>query len=229
MIQMKWIAIPNGEGTQTDAFLALPRGGSGPGLLLFQEIFGVNRHIREVAEQYAHAGYVVLAPDVFWAQARRVELGYDGEDWNRAIQYMQGTRQEALIADIKAYADALRARTELSSKKVAALGYCMGGRMAYFAAVYANVDAAVCYYGGGIHNNLQNAATVRGALQFHFGAKDSMIPLDAVDAVRAAHPTSDVNVFDAEHGFNCWDRATYDPRSARIALAYSLEFLAENV
>jgi carboxymethylenebutenolidase len=229
MVKAQWTALPNGAGQQIDAYLALPPGGQGPGLLLFQEIFGVNRHIRAVADQYAQAGYVVLAPDVFWAQARRVELGYEGDDREAAIRYMQGTQQDALISDIQAYASALRSRSEAVGKKIGAVGYCMGGRMAYFSAVHSGVDAAVCYYGGGIQNNLQHAANVRGALQFHYGAKDSMIPPDAVDAVRAAHPTADVNVLDADHGFNCWDRATFDARSARVALAYSLEFLAENL
>lgn len=229
MISTQWVSVPNGGGSHTDAYLALPPGGRGPALLLFQEIFGVNRHIRAVAEQYAQAGYVVLAPDMFWAQARRVELGYVGADWDTALRYMQGCKQEALVADIQQYAQALLARPEVTSKKLGALGYCMGGRMAYLTAVHANASAAVCYYGGGIQNNLENAASVRGALQFHYGARDSMIPPEAIDAVRAAHPNAEVNVFDADHGFNCWDRATFDAHAARIAFAYSLKFLATNL
>ncbi len=229
MISTQWISIANGAGAQTDAYLALPPGGRGPALLLFQEIFGVNRHIRAVADQYAAAGYVVLAPDIFWAQEKRVELGYEGEDLPRAYAFMNGCAQDPLIADIQAYAAALRARPEISGPRLGAVGYCMGGRMAYFAAAHANATASVCYYGGRIQDNLQLAAQVKSALQFHYGSKDGMIPPEAVDAVRAAHPNADVNVYDADHGFNCWDRGTFDAPAARVALARSLEFLAEHL
>ncbi len=229
MISTQWISIPNGAGTQTDAYLALPNGGKGPGLLLFQEIFGVNSHIRAVAEQYAQAGYVVLVPDMFWAQVPRVELTYAGDDLAKAYLLMDGCNQDALAADIKAYAAALRAREDIVSARIGAVGYCMGGRMAYFAAAHADTAAAVCYYGGRIQNYLELAPNINGALQFHYGAKDSMIPLSAVDAVRAAHPNADVNVFDADHGFNCWERASFNPAAARVAFAMSAEFLAQHL
>ncbi len=229
MSSSTWIEIPNGAGSRTAAYLALPHGGHGPGVLLFQEIFGVNAHIRAVADQYAQAGYVVLAPDMFWAQKPRIELGYTGADMEAALTHMQACKQDALIADIEAYAAALRARPEISASGIGAVGYCMGGRMAYLAAAHANVNAAVCYYGGGIHNNLNVGAQIKGALQFHFGAQDTMIPLSAVDAIRAAHPNADVNTFDADHGFNCWARGTFDANAARVAFAYSLDFLAENL
>jgi carboxymethylenebutenolidase len=227
MVTSQWISIANGMGTQTDAYLALPPGGKGPALLLFQEIFGVNGHIRTVADQYAQAGYVVLAPDLFWAQQKRVELDYAGDDLTKAYALMNGCVQDALIADIQAYATALRARSEITDARMAAVGYCMGGRMAYFAAAHANATTAICYYGGRIHENLQFAPQVKGALQFHYGAKDSMIPLSAVDAVRAAHPDADVNVYDADHGFNCWERASFNANAARVAFALSLDFLAQ--
>jgi carboxymethylenebutenolidase len=229
MFTSQWISIPNSAGSQNDAYLALPPGGTGPALLLFQEIFGVNRHIRAVADQYAQAGYVVLAPDMFWAQEKRVELGYAGDDLTKAYALMNGCVQDALIADIQAYAAALRARKEVSDARMGAVGYCMGGRMAYFAAAHANATAAVCYYGGRIHENLQFAPLVTGALQFHYGAKDSMIPLSAVDAVREAHHDADVNVYDADHGFNCWERASFNANAARVAFALSLEFLNQHL
>lgn len=233
MISTQWVSIPNGAATQTEAYLALPPGGKGPGLLLFQEIFGVNGHIRAVAEQYAQAGYVVLVPDMFWAQAPRVELGYSGDDLAKAYLLMDGCNQDALILDIRAYAAALRARPELifpgDGARIGAVGYCMGGRMAYFAAAHADTAAAVCYYGGRIQNYLDLAPSIEGALQFHYGAKDSMIPLSALDAVREAHPSADVNVYDADHGFNCWERASFNPASARVAFAMSAEFFAQHL
>jgi carboxymethylenebutenolidase len=226
MISTQWITVPNSAGSTTDAYLALPPGGKGPGLLLFQEIFGVNRHIRAVAEQYAQAGYVVLAPDMFWAQVKRVELSYVDADREAAFKYMQGCDQNALIADIKAYAGALSSRAESTSKLLGAVGYCMGGRMAYLAAAHVGA-AASCYYGGGIQNNLQFAANITSPIQFHYGAKDKMIPSDAVNAVRAAVPSGEVFVYDADHGFNCWDRAMFDAQSARVAFARTLAFFAK--
>lgn len=229
MVTSQWISIANGAGSQTDAYLALPPGGKGPALLLFQEIFGVNPHIRTVADQYAQAGYVVLAPDLFWAQQKRVELGYAGDDLTKAYALMNGCVQDALIADIQAYSAALRLRSEVTDARMGVVGYCMGGRMAYFAAAHANATAVVCYYGGRIHENLQFAPQVKGMLQFHYGAKDSMIPLSAVDAVREAHPSADVNVFDADHGFNCWERASFNANAARVAFALSLDFLNQHL
>jgi carboxymethylenebutenolidase len=233
MIATSWISIPNGAGSHTDAYLALPPGAgdkkAGPALLLFQEIFGVNRHIRAVADQYAAAGYVVLVPDLFWAQGKRVELGYTGTDRERAVALMNGCNQDALIADIKAYAAALRARPEASSPAYGAVGYCMGGRMAYFAAAHAGAAAASCYYGGGIQNNLNIAPQVRSPIQFHYGEHDTMIPPEAVEAVRTAIPAAQIYTYPADHGFNCWDRATFDANAARVALARTLGFLAENL
>jgi carboxymethylenebutenolidase len=233
MITTQWITIPNGAGSQTDAYLALPAGAkqhkTGPGLLLFQEIFGVNRHIRAVADQYAAAGYVVLAPDLFWAQEKRVELGYVSADRERALALMNGCNQDALIADIKAYATALTARAELTHPRYGAIGYCMGGRMAYFAAAHAHAAAASCYYGGGIQNNLNIAPQVGCPIQFHYGEKDSGIPAAAVDAVRAAILAAQIHTYAADHGFNCWDRAMYDAAAARAAFARSVGFFAENL
>ena len=130
-----WIEIAPGFA----GYLALPPAGRGPGLLLFQEIFGVNRHIQAVAEQYAADGFVVLAPDLFWRQAPRVELGYAGDDWKRAFALMQGYAPAEAVADVAASAAALRARPEVGGGKVGAVGYCMGGRMAYLAAATAGI------------------------------------------------------------------------------------------
>ena len=153
-VNTSWIDIAPGLA----GYLALPPAGRGPGLLLFQEIFGVNRHIQAVAEQYALDGFVVLAPDLFWRQAPRVELGYAGDDWKRAFALMQGYAPAEAVADIAASAAALRARPEVGGGKVGAVGYCMGGRMAYLAAATAGIDAAAPFYGGGIHLQLDRAA-----------------------------------------------------------------------
>jgi len=220
--QSQWIPIKAEDG-QYEAYLSLPPAGKGPGLVLFQEIFGVNQHIRAVADQYALDGFVVLAPDVFWRQAPRVELGYAGADMDRARALMTGITPAQLLADIGTTVKALRARGEVSGK-VGAFGYCMGGRLAYFAAATAGVDAASCFYGGGIHDNLDKAAGITCPIQFHYGERDKVIPPAAVEKVKAAMAgkRAEVFLYEADHGFNCWERGSYEPRSAALAHARTL-------
>ncbi len=221
-----WIDITPGFA----GYLALPPAGNGPGLVLFQEIFGVNEHIRAVAEQYALDGFVVLAPDVFWRQAPRVELGYEGDDRQQAISLMQAQQAPDLLADIVAAVRCLRARPETAGRKLGAIGYCMGGRLAYVAAAKAGVDAAVPFYGGGIHNQLDIAGEIRCPMQFHYAEQDGNIPLEAVERVRAALPAAQVLVYPgATHGFNCWARASYHAPSAALSHGRALQFLAETL
>lgn len=220
-----WIEIAPGLA----GYLALPPAGRGPGLLLFQEIFGVNRHIRAVAEQYALDGFVVLAPDLFWRQAPRVELGYAGDDWKRAFALMQGYAPAEALADIAASAAALRARPEVGGGKVGAVGYCMGGRIAYLAAATAGIDAAAPFYGGGIHLQLERAAGIGCPMQFHYAGHDDHIPPEAVESVRQAFAgrAAEVHVYPGSmHGFNCWERASYHAPSAALAHGRTLQFLA---
>ena len=220
-----WIEIAPGFA----GCLALPPAGKGPGLLLFQEIFGVNQHIRAVAQQYAQDGFVVLAPDLFWRQTPRVELGYAGDDWKRAFALMQGYAPADALADIAASAAALRARPEVGGAKVGAIGYCMGGRMAYLAAATAGIDAAAPFYGGGIHQQLERAAGIACPVQFHYAGHDDHIPPEAVERVRQAFAgkAAEVHVYPGSmHGFNCWERASYHAPSAALAHGRALQFLA---
>jgi len=226
----QWIQIRH-AGLAFEGYLSLPPAGHGPGLLLFQEIFGVNEHIRAVADQYALDGFVVLAPDVFWRDAPRVELGYVGADWDRAVGLMKAADPGALAADTAATLAALRARPEVIGK-VGALGYCMGGRLAYLAAAAGGLDAAVAYYGGGIQNQLDRAATITCPMQFHYGALDKNIPAEAVESVRKAMAGKNAEIYvypGADHGFNCWARAMYHAPSAALAHARSLQFFAEKL
>ncbi len=225
----QWIELDS-EGRYS-GYLVLPPAGNGPGLLLFQEIFGVNPHIRAVARQLAMDGFVVLAPDIFWRQTPRVELGYEGEELQMGIQ-MAGKLQPAeLLADIQAAAAALRARPEAAGRKLGAIGYCMGGRLAFNAAAVAGLDAAVCYYGGGIHNQLEIAERIPCPVQFHYAEHDDNIPLAAVEKVRAAMGSrGEVHVYPgARHGFNCWARASYHAPSAALAHGRALQFLAQQL
>lgn len=229
-IATQWIDL-GGDG-RFQGLLALPPAGKGPGLVLFQEIFGVNPHIQGVAEQYALDGFVVLAPDLFWRQQQKVQLGYEGDERARGIEMMKKLTGPELESDIKATVAALKARPETRGRKTGAIGYCLGGRLAYIAAATTPIDAAVAYYGGGIHDQLERAASIKCPMQFHYAEKDDNIPLTAVDKVRGAMQGKRAEVFlypGAHHGFNCWDRGSYHPRSAAIAHGRSLAFLGEQL
>lgn len=230
-VTSQWIDIEAADG-RFGAYLALPRGGKGPGIVLLQEIFGVNEHIRSVADQYAADGYVVLAPDLFWRSGARIELGYDEASWKTAYALMQDADPGKALADIALTAAALRARPGVGAR-IAALGYCFGGRLSYLAAAGGLVDAAVAYYGGGIQNQLDVAGKIAVPLLLHFGGADAHIPAAAVASIADAFGTNaevEIHVYpDAEHGFNCSHRSSYQQRAAAQAHGNSLVFLAENL
>jgi len=226
----QWTSVPVPDG-RLDAYLVLPRSGHGPGLLLLQEIFGVNAHIRAVAEQYAADGYVVLAPDLFWRQQPRLEFGYDEQDWARAAACMQRADVGLAQADIGAAAQVLR-QTPSVAGNIAAIGYCWGGRMAYLAAANGHVDLAVAYYGGGIQHCLARADDIRVPLQLHFGGRDAHIPPDAVRSIAerlGERENVEIHLYpEAEHGFNCAHRSSYQQQAAAAAHGHTLLFLTDN-
>ncbi len=226
-VSATWIELQPGFG----AHLVQPPGGRGPGLLLWPEIFGVNPHIRGVAAQYALAGFTVMAPDVFWRQAPRVELGYEGEERQRAMALVQAYTPAQAEADVACAAAALRAHPACSGR-VGALGYCMGGRMAYLSAVAARVDAAVAYYGGGIQGLLDRAPALDVPLLLHYAEHDDHIPPEAVQRVRAALGArgAALHVYaGTRHGFNCWARGSWHAPAAALAQGRTLEFLARHL
>ncbi|GAB3625868.1 carboxymethylenebutenolidase [Pandoraea terrae] len=232
MSNSQWIPVKTEDGV-FDAYLALPPTGKttqAPGIVLVQEIFGVNAHIRAVADQYAADGYVVIAPDIFWRAAPRIELGYAGDDMARGMELRKTVDIEKAVKDIAAAVDVLRGKLDAGAK-VAAVGYCFGGLMSYLSATRGLVDAAVPYYGGGIQNYLKEAANLRVPVQFHFGGLDTHIPAEVVDGVRTAvagHANAEVFVYpQADHGFNCWARGSYHQPSAALAHGRALAFLAE--
>lgn len=227
----QWIDIPTGN-DRFGGYLALPKRSNGPAVIIIQEIFGVNAHIRAVADQYAADVYVALAPDVFWRTLPRVELAYEGADRDTGIELLQKTDVNLAVADIGAAADLLRARPEVEGR-VAAIGYCFGGRLAYLAAAAGKVDAAVAYYGGGIQNALDVADEITQPILFHYAENDHGIPLSAVEQVEArfaGRRNATFHVYPgAEHGFNCPHRASYNQRAAALAHGRTLIFLAEHL
>src|SRR5690348_17687307 len=145
----RYITVKAKDGGSFKAYLAAPEKGSGPGIVLLQEIFGINAYVREVADYYAEEGYVVLAPDLFWRLDQDVDLGYTEADWKKAFDYFQRFNVDQGVEDITAAVKTLRARPELAGK-IGALGFCLGGKLAYLAAARSGVDVAVGYYGVGI-------------------------------------------------------------------------------
>lgn len=211
-------------------YLSLPPTGHGPGVLVIQEIFGVNSHIRSIADDYASQGYVALAPDLFWRVSPGVELGYTADDIARGRELRQQIPQDHMLADLQAAATALRALPEFSGK-LGAVGYCMGGKLAFALAATPVLDAAVSYYGAGTVSLLHLAERIVIPLQCHYGALDRSIPPLEVEQTRDAFAgRADVEIYlydDADHGFNCDQRQSYNPEAAVLARSRALAFVAK--
>jgi carboxymethylenebutenolidase len=206
---------------ELDAYEVHPDGASAS-IVIVQEIFGVNAHIRSVVDRYASFGYRTIAPALFDRGERGVELGYDDAGRARGIELVMPIAFDAAMLDVTAAVEHVA-----ETGPVAVIGYCFGGSVAWIAACDLPIAAAVGYYGGQIHGMIDREPKVPTML--HFGELDHGIPLDQVTAIAAAHPEVPVHVYEgADHGFNCDARATHDARSAAIALGRTLEFLADH-
>lgn len=214
------IELSAADGHRLSAYLAEPAEKPRGGLVVVQEIFGITRHIRAVADQYAAAGYLSIAPALFDRIERNVDVPYS--NMQRGYSYMQKTDLEKAMLDIDAGVARVRA-----AGKVGVVGYCWGGALAYLAAARLKVEAAICYYGGGIDQHVGEKP--RAPVLFHYGERDSHIPPTAVAKVKAAVPQGTFYLYPAEHGFNCTDRSSYEPASAQLAFERSLEFLHRHV
>jgi len=211
------------DGAQISAYVAHPQGKPKGGMVVLQEIFGVNHHIRAVADKYAAEGYLAVAPGLFDRVEKGVELGYGQEDRPRAMDLRGRTKIDDTLADIAAAIDVAKA-----GGKVGVVGYCWGGTLAYAAAArLAGVTAAVGYYGGGIVGLA--AERPRVPLMLHFGERDKHIPLSDVEKIRAAQPEVPVFVYAADHGFNCDERDSYDAAAAKEAEQRTLAFFASEL
>lgn len=191
-------------------------------VIVVQEIFGVNAHIRSVADRYAALGYHAIAPALFDRVEPGVELDYDGPGVERGRELAGRIKWDPAMADLAATVAHASA-----TGPVAVVGYCFGGSLAWRAAAELPVAAAVGYYGGQIHELID--LVPQAPTMLHFGEHDHAIPLDQVAAIAAHHPTVPVHVYAAaQHGFNCDARSSYDPVSATIALGRTVEFLVDN-
>lgn len=215
----QWIDITlAGEQGKFQGYLALPPAGKGPGLVLIQEIFGVNDNIRKTADLYAEEGYVVLAPDIFWRQEPGLQLGYSPEERQQGLALMGKLDEVQTLADIQASITTLR-HNPACTGKVGVVGFCMGGKLAFLAASRTDADVAVSYYGVGLENYL--AEKIRCPLTLHIAAEDAMVPPEAqqkIQAGLAANPLVRIHVYPgANHAFARFAGAHYHKPSALVA------------
>jgi carboxymethylenebutenolidase len=207
--------------TTIDAYLAEPVGTPKGGVVVIQEIFGVNRHIRDVADRVAAAGYTAIAPALFDSVETGVELGYDQAGMTRGIELMGKVGFDRPVQDVAAAARYIEA-----AGKIGTVGFCWGGSVAYAAAIRLGLPG-VSYYGGGNTHFVDQQA--KAPLMFHYGEKDGHISADDRAKVHAANPNAPLYVYPADHGFNCDQRGSYDAPSAKLAWERTLAFFAEHI
>lgn len=217
------LTLTAADGHKFAAYLAQPEGRPKGGVVVIQEIFGVNDHIRAVADDYAAQGYLAVAPALFDRVGPGIELGYTEADVARGREVRRQVKNEDALLDIAAAAETVR-----SAGRIVAVGYCWGGTLAWLTATRIDGFSAVAsYYGGGVGGFASE--TPHCPVMLHFGENDHAIPITEVDAVREAHPTLPVHVYPAGHGFNCDHRASFEPKSAEIARERTLAFFAKNI
>ncbi|HVC91470.1 MAG TPA: dienelactone hydrolase family protein [Acidobacteriaceae bacterium] len=211
------------DGHKLDAYIAQPTGEPKAGIVVLQEIFGVNAHIRSVADGFARAGYLTIAPALFDRAQRDVELPYDPEGGKQGMQIVQRIPIDQTLADIAAAIQYLR---EHGARKVGVVGYCWGGTLAWVSNTRLHPDATVSYYPGGIQNYIHEKSTCPAI--FHFGLEDNHIPQSVVEQVRHEYPGFSVFTYPgAGHAFNRDIGASYNPAAAKLALQRTLAHFDE--
>ena len=222
------LTLKAADGHSFPAYVAEPAGTPKGGIVVLQEIFGVNSHIRSVADGYAAEGYFVVAPATFHRVKADVELGYTEADMGTGFGFktaVEGLPAPGVMADIQAAID-----HAAQAGKVGIVGYCWGGLLTWRSAcTLKGLSAAAPYYGGGMtaEGDASRAPTV--PVMAHFGDQDHWIPLDTVEAFRAAQPGVVVHVYGANHGFNCDQRGSYHAESAALARERTLAFFAQHL
>lgn len=215
-----WISLTADDGHTLSAYRADPEGAPRGGLVVLQEIFGVNAHIRSVCDGFAEEGYLVVAPALFDRIERGVELGYTPDTTPRGRALRGELGWDAPLRDIRAALE-----VAASAGNVVVIGYCWGGSLAFLSATRLDgVAAAVAYYGGQIVGFASESP--RCPVLMHFGARDALIPPADREAIAAAQPSARIHVYDADHGFSCDARGSFDPAAATLARSRTLAFLA---
>jgi carboxymethylenebutenolidase len=224
---MSWMSLTTTDGTTLPAYLQRPERAPLGAVVVLQEIFGVNAHIREVVQGFAADGYVALAPALFQRLEPGVDLGYDEADRQRGMALKAAAEAlptPGVLDDVLAAVDWARAQ---QVGPVAVVGYCWGGLLAWrAAALLSGVAAAVPYYGGGMTSELERQRQPRCPVLAHFAEQDPWIPMDTVRAFQQAQPAVQVQLYDAQHGFHCDHRPAWHAPSAALAQQRTLDFLA---
>ncbi|HKI99608.1 MAG TPA: dienelactone hydrolase family protein [bacterium] len=232
-IKTETVQIKGAGGTFSGFFAAPQGGGPVPGVVVVQEIFGVNSHMRDMVQRFANAGYAALAPDLFYHVQPNLELGYTPDDIAKGREIRGKLDNDKTVADVKATFDVLAARPECQGQKLGITGYCYGGFITYLAACRLKPAAAAAYYGGGIAGFLGEADGIGTPTQFHFGEKDPGIPMADVDQIKAkVQGKPNVEVFtyaDADHGFNCNDRKSYNEAAAKLAWQRTMDLFGKHL
>jgi carboxymethylenebutenolidase len=219
------------DGTRMAAYVARPaQGGPHPGLLVFQEAFGVNRHIRKVTERFAAEGYVAIAPELFH---RTAPPGFEGSytDFPAVMPHAKAVTTETAELDVQAAHEWLRSNAQVRANEISSVGFCMGGRVSFLANSVVALHAAVSFYGGGIAPGLLDRAAklqapsllIWGGLDKHITPEHRKAVTEALSAQQKIYVNAEFSR--ADHGFFCDERAAYEPHSARQAWALTLEFL----
>ena len=224
--------IKSFDGDEFDGYLALPASGYGPGIVVLQEIFGVNAYMRSIADWYAARGFVALVPDLFWRLERGVQLTDKGDDWNKAIEFYQRVDEAKAVEDSAAALEFLR-RHAACSGRVGAVGFCMGGNLAYLLSVRFKPDCAVGYYGVSIEKSLDEAKNLNSPLLLHIAERDKFCPPEAQAAIHAALDSNPlVTIHDyagRDHAFARTDGEHYHAADAELANLRSLEFFVSHL
>ena len=233
------VTLQVADGTSMNAYIARPaEDGKVPGMLVFQEAFGVNAHIRDVTERFAREGYVAIAPELFHRTAPGFEGRYD--DFPSAMQHLQALTETGQGADIRAAYDWLRGQEQVSPDlkgvgPLGVIGFCMGGRTSFLADATVPLRAAISFYGGGIAQGLlHRAGDLQAPILMFWGGLDHHITAEHTRAVedaltKAGKPHVNVKISDADHGFFCDVRPSYNAKAASLAWALTLQFLNTHV
>lgn len=224
----RFIELRSSDGFVFPAYLAEPVGRPRGGIVVLQEIFGVNSHIRGVADGYAADGYLAVAPATFHRVKTGVELGYTEQDVKEGAALkaaVEGLPAPGVMPDIQA-----AVQHAAQAGKVGVVGYCWGGLLTWRSACLLDgVAAAAPYYGGGMTTPQERARQPKCPVMAHFGEQDHVIPMDTVEAFRKAHPQVEVHVYAAGHGFNCDQRGSYNAQAAQLARERTLAFFRKHV
>jgi len=224
------VTLQVADGTSMDAYLARPaEEGKCPGMLVLQEAFGVNAHIRDVTERFAREGYVAIAPELFHRSAPGFESGYD--NFPVCMPHLQALTVPGQAADMRAAYDWLRAQPQVSPERIASIGFCMGGRASFLACATLPLQASISFYGGGIAQGLlDRVPDMQAPILLFWGGQDHHILPEHTRAVedalkKAGKAHIDVTVSFTDHGFFCDARASYNPAAAGLAWKLTLQFL----